>query len=82
MNFKSQLMKNILAIFFLLTISNAFAQDNKQERLRIANEMENSIHEMLNKWYPQNMDTMYGGFLSEFTYDFKPTANQNKFAVY
>ena len=36
---------------------------------------------MLNKWYPQNMDTLYGGFLTEFTYDFKPTSNQDKFIV-
>jgi mannobiose 2-epimerase len=56
-----------------------FAQNNKEERSQIANAIENSIlHEMLNKWYPQNMDTSYGGFLTEFTYDFKPTSNQNK----
>lgn len=60
--------------------SATFAQTNEQ-RLQIANEMENTIHQMLNAWYPQNMDTMYGGFLTEFSYDFKPTANQNKFIV-
>jgi N-acyl-D-glucosamine 2-epimerase len=75
-------MKNHSFIFFLLTTLVAFAQNNKEERVQIANTMENSIlHEMLNKWYPQNMDTLYGGFLSEFTYDFKPTSNQDKFIV-
>jgi len=75
-------MKNIPFIFFLLTSPSVFAQNNKEERLQIANAMENSIqHEMLNKWYPQNMDTLYGGFLTEFTYDFKPTSNQDKFIV-
>jgi mannobiose 2-epimerase len=75
-------MKNILFIFSLLTTSIVFAQNNKEERLQIANAMENSIgQEMLNKWYPQNMDTLYGGFLTEFTYDFKATSNQNKFIV-
>lgn len=75
-------MKNILSIFFLLITSNVFAQYNKEERLQIANAMENSIqHEMLNKWYPQNMDTLYGGFITSFTYDFKPTGDQDKFIV-
>jgi hypothetical protein len=27
------------------------------------------------------MDTLYGGFLSTYTYDFKPTGDQNKFIV-
>src|SRR5215831_4998863 len=73
-------MKKFLTIIFLLTTSTLIAQ-NETERLRIANEMESTIHQMLNAWYPQAMDTMYGGFLSEFTYDFKPTSNQIKFIV-
>lgn len=75
-------MKPILFILLLPVTSLIFAQNKKAERLPIANEMENSIqHEMLNQWYPQNMDTLYGGFLTEFTYDFKSTSNQNKFIV-
>ena len=74
-------MKNIFLIIFLSISIIAFAQDNKAERLRIANELEATIHQMLSAWYPKNMDTTYGGFLSEFTYDFKPTSNQNKFIV-
>jgi len=75
-------MKNIVFAFILLIAATVFSQPNKEERLQIANEIENSIQrEMLNKWYPQNMDTLYGGFLTEFTYDFKPTSNQNKFIV-
>src|SRR5215467_6508085 len=75
-------MKIASLILLLLSLTTSvFAQD-KQERLKIANEIENSIqHEMLNKWYPQNMDTLYGGFLTEFSYDFKPTSNQDKFIV-
>ena len=36
---------------------------------------------MLNKWYPQAVDGEYGGFLSTFTYDFKPTGPQDKMIV-
>jgi cellobiose epimerase len=53
-----------------------------KEKLHIAAQMENSIQkELLNKWYPQSVDTLYGGFLSAFTYDFKPTGTQDKMIV-
>src|SRR6476469_3063711 len=75
-------MKNIFLLIFLSINSIAFSQsNNKTERFRIANELETTIHQMLSAWYPKYMDTTYGGFLSEFTYDFKPTSNQNKFIV-
>ena len=77
-------MKIKALLLSLLVSSGLFAQatGDTAERLRIADEMENSMqNEMLNKWYPQCMDTTYGGFLSSFTYDFKPTKDQNKFIV-
>jgi mannose/cellobiose epimerase-like protein (N-acyl-D-glucosamine 2-epimerase family) len=75
-------MKNTLFIFSLMSASFVFGQGKKTERLQMANEIENSIqHQMLNKWYPQNMDTLYGGFITTFTYDFKPTGDQDKFIV-
>jgi mannobiose 2-epimerase len=44
--------------------------------------MDRSIKtELLNKWYPQSTDSLYGGFLSTYTYDFKPTGPQDKFIV-
>ena len=53
-----------------------------KEKLRIAAQMEYSIQkELLNKWYPQSVDNKYGGFLSTFTYDFKPTGPQDKMIV-
>lgn len=72
--------------FILLLISYvSFAQPkslNQDDRLQIAKEMENSIQtELLNKWYPQSVDSMYGGFLSTFTYDFKPSGPQDKMIV-
>lgn len=58
------------------------ASNNKPERLQIAAEMDKSIKtELLNKWYPQSIDSLYGGFLSTYTYDFRPTGPQDKFIV-
>lgn len=48
----------------------------------MADEIDRSIRmELLNKWYPRSVDSLYGGFLSEFTYDFQPTASQDKMIV-
>ena len=52
------------------------------ERRQIANAMEQSLqHELLEIYYPRVLDTVYGGFLSTFTYDFKPTGDQEKMIV-
>ena len=73
-------MKKLFSIFFVLITIRVFAQTDTGS-LHIANEMESNIHQMLNAWYPRAMDTTYGGFITEFTYDFKPTSNQIKFIV-
>lgn len=76
-----------IAIFLLFFTSVLSAQPktaftNTAERLKIAAEMDKSIKtELLNKWYPQSVDSVYGGFLSTYTYDFKPTGPQDKFIV-
>jgi mannobiose 2-epimerase len=36
---------------------------------------------LLDKYYPRNIDTLYGGYLSTFTFDFRPTGNQDKMIV-
>lgn len=79
-------MKHIIFAFLLFFSSVLSAQNkmnlNAEERIKIAAEMENSIQtELLNKWYPQSADTVYGGFLSTFTYDFRPTGAQDKMIV-
>ncbi|MDH5400074.1 MAG: AGE family epimerase/isomerase, partial [Cyclobacteriaceae bacterium] len=37
--------------------------------------------ELLQAWYPRCVDTVYGGFLSDFSYDWQPDGQQNKFIV-
>lgn len=80
-------MKTILSTLLIacLVIRLAFsasAQNATDDRMRIAAQMEKSIRtEMLNKWYPQAVDREFGGFLSTFSYDFKPTGPQDKMIV-
>jgi mannobiose 2-epimerase len=74
-------MRTKLLCAAILLSSVAIAQ-TKQQRLQTADEMERSIQtELLNKWYPQCVDSTYGGFITTYTYDFKPTGAQDKFIV-
>ena len=69
-------------IFLLCLLCTCRSVEVTDDRSTLANEIENSIkNELLNKWYPQAMDTVYGGYLSAFTYDFKPTGEQDKMIV-
>src|SRR5215203_6003016 len=69
-------------LFTVILLSSIAIAQTKQHRLQLANEMEYSIQtELLNKWYPQCVDSTYGGFITTYTYDFKPTGAQDKFIV-
>jgi mannobiose 2-epimerase len=60
----------------------SFTPPDANDRSRIAAEIEFSIkNELLNKWYPQSFDKQYGGFISTYTFDFKPTGSQDKMIV-
>ena len=56
--------------------------DNSKEKNELAAVLEKHARtEILDKWYPQSIDNEDGGFLSTFTYDFKPTGEQDKMIV-
>jgi cellobiose epimerase len=58
------------------------SSDKPDERALLATAIEKSITtELLNKWYPAAIDKEYGGFLSTWTFDFKPTGEQDKMIV-
>ncbi len=76
---------SIPAIILILTVTTylvSFIPPQAGDRARIAVAIENSIkNELLNKWYPQSFDKQYGGFISSFAFDFKPTGAQDKMIV-
>jgi cellobiose epimerase len=58
------------------------SQHNESPQSQLADQIEHSLRkETLDKWYPLAIDTIDGGFLSTFTYDFKPTDDQRKMIV-
>nr|WP_294949531.1 AGE family epimerase/isomerase [uncultured Mucilaginibacter sp.] len=71
------------AIFLIAVDSNSYAQSAvPHSRPHVYREMKKSmVDELLKPWYPAATDTLYGGFLSSFTYDFKPQGNQDKMIV-
>ena len=71
----------LIAVLLLMNAFTSF-RPPADERTRIAAEMKYSMEkELLNVWYPKAVDTMYGGFLSTFTYDFKQGEQQDKMIV-
>lgn len=74
----------MFAFGFFITILTlqSCKQNGSEDRLKLADLIEKSIQtEMLNLWYPRAVDTVYGGFLCTFTYDWQPTGPQDKMIV-
>ena len=77
-------MKIAITLFLLSTagVLHGQSQGLDAERKVIAQKMEESLQkDLLNRWYPQSIDTVYGGFITTYTYDFKPTGSQQKMIV-
>ena len=74
----------ITCIIFVSAVFACFAAFTlpADERTQIAAEMKHSMEaELLDVWYPKDTDSIYGGFLSTFTYDFRPEGEQDKMIV-
>jgi mannobiose 2-epimerase len=80
-------MKTPFSTLFVLLLTTVLVFGQKKNnglnaRLKIYREMKKSmVDELLKPWYPASFDNEYGGFLSTFTYDFKPKGNQDKMVV-
>ena len=74
-------MNRLLLLIALLSAQVVSAQRTK-ERDTILAQMRIAAKDLLiDKSYPNNLDTVYGGYLSTFTYDFKPQGEQDKMIV-
>lgn len=68
------MMKRILLLVLILASCS--------EPETISDQIETSLKKnLLDTWYPASIDKEHGGFLSTFTYDFKPTGDQRKMIV-
>jgi mannobiose 2-epimerase len=80
---RASILVPTLLLCGILTSCNAPKKnDDNNEREQLAAALENhSRVELLDKWYPQSVDTLYGGFLSTFTREFQPAGDQDKMIV-
>ncbi len=73
---------NILVFIILIFLDSGSGIVTKQEDENLIEEIEKSLrYDLLNVWYPVSIDTVYGGFLSDFTYNWQPGGPQNKMLV-
>lgn len=56
---------------------------NRETYLKLAHEMEETLHrDVLDVWFPRNIDTQNGGFYSGFDRKWRPTDSEGKFSVF
>jgi len=71
---------NVLLIIILLL--NIQSTELLAKNENIAEEMRSSlINEILDAWYPRTVDTVYGGFLSDFNYEWQASDRHSKMLV-
>ena len=68
-------MRKLFFILLLLTGQRLLAHDPALDT--ILEQMKFAAKDLLiDKYYPRNIDHEYGGYISNYTYDFKPTEKQ------
>ena len=69
----------ISSIFLLLIMQSCNTGRNLEA---VAEEMDNLLMDnMMPVWYPRTIDTVYGGYLSDFNYKWEMSPDQNKMIV-
>jgi mannobiose 2-epimerase len=71
-------LKFLIVTLFVATITSA--QSTNLDSIKVQMQYE-AKQGLIDVYYPRNIDTLYGGYLSTFTYDFKPTGAQDKMIV-
>jgi mannobiose 2-epimerase len=75
----------LMILFFLLVTDEACAKNPSSElkinRDTIAAEMRQVLDDEFKEWYPLSIDTLDGGFLTDFDYSWKLDGRQDKFIV-
>lgn len=82
---KGILMKKIItyiATVFVLVGCNKPGNQVQNDYLTLADTLEKSLNqELLDAWYPKTIDSVYGGFMSNFSWDWQPSNRQGKMIV-
>jgi len=74
-------MKSFLSVIATLLTAVAFAQPTNNKDSILQQMQYTAKKELIDIYYPRNIDTEYGGYLSTFNYEFKPEGEQDKMIV-
>ncbi len=78
----SSVVKAFVPLLIITLCLTSFKSTDLTEKQQIAAQMKISmVDKLLKPWYPASIDTTDGGFLSSFSYNFKPVGNQDKMIV-
>jgi cellobiose epimerase len=70
----------VVIAIFILSACRPDGEGAERTKFRIEIEAALKVN-LLETWYPLTMDTVYGGFLSDFTYDWQLSGQQHKMIV-
>ena len=79
------LVLSLTGVSFLKAMADVskHQMNSKGEYEKLAAEMENTLQrDVLGVWFPRSVDKQNGGFLSNFSRDWKPAATDGKFSVF
>lgn len=73
---------SLLNLLPLVITSGCVFSHKPEENRSLIEELEKSLRdELLNPWYPASLDTIHGGFLTDFSHDWQLDGPQNKMIV-
>ena len=81
--FKSEHKVTLLLVIFLLICNQSIFPNNKpSQKEELTKEFESSLQEyILKQWYPRSIDSVEGGYFTEFNNDWEKPKNQPKMIV-
>ncbi len=79
---RKKVAKLARGVLLLMLLSACASSQDTQAEPDILAELKHALrHELLQVWYPATLDTVHGGFLCDFTYDWRPQGLQHKLLV-
>lgn len=77
-----QLLLSLLVLFLGFSCCSKKEKTSNFDEHKVFNQMSTALNkELLEVWYPRTVDSIYGGFLSDFDYKWEMDGPQNKMIV-
>lgn len=77
----TSLVAVLLLISIVINSCNREPKQSKNDNAAVLTEIEKSLNELAAVWYPKSIDSIHGGYWSDFDYQWQRKGNQNKMVV-